>query len=217
MKKAKGSDYSYADLLLNNKQWAHDKLKNDPEFFNKLKNLNKPNFFLIGCSDSKIHPNSLTGSLPGEIFIHRNIANIVSLTDFNFLTCLSYAVDYLKVKHVIVMGHYGCQSIKVSMTNISLGILDMWIKNIKDVYRLNRLELENYFDQDKKLDRLTELHVIEQVKNLAKCNIIQKSWKENESPHLHGWIYSLNDGLVKELITIKPNEIVDSNIYKYDV
>jgi carbonic anhydrase len=211
-------EQSYTKLLLNNKEWSYNQLKTDPSYFNRLLNVRTPQFLFIGCSDSRVHPDSITGTTPGEIFIHRNLANLVVHTDINLLSVLQYSVDILEVKHIIVCGHYGCGAVKAALSHVSIGpLIDSWLRNIKDVYRFNRTELENYFDQEKQLNRLCELSVIEQVKNLAKTPLIQKAWKERNAPQIHGWIYDLKDGIINPLIDIFPHEIVDSSIYKYDV
>ncbi len=211
-------DLSYTKLLVQNKEWSSKQMRDDPSFFTKLLNIRTPQFLFIGCSDSRVHPDKITGTNPGEIFIHRNIANLVVHTDINLLSVLQYSVEILEVKHIIVCGHYGCGAVKAALSHVSIGpLIDSWLRNIKDVYRYNRTELENYFDQEKQLNRLCELSVVEQVKNLAKTPIIQKAWKERNGPQLHGWIYDLKDGVINPLIDIFPHEIVDSSIYKYDV
>mmetsp|Transcript_13559 Transcript_13559/g.14144 ORF Transcript_13559/g.14144 Transcript_13559/m.14144 type:complete len:212 (-) Transcript_13559:145-780(-) len=210
-------DSDYSQLLIQNKQWAKDTSIKIPDYFSNLKKIDTPKFLWIGCSDSRMHPDKITGTNPGEMFIHSNIANLVVNTDVNVLTVLQYSVEFLEVKHIIVCGHYGCGGVKAALSNVSLGLIDNWLRNIKDVYRFNRSELENYFDHEKQLNRLVELNVIEQVKSLAKTPIIQKAWKERNSPHLHGWVYDLNNGMVNPLIDVYPHETVDSSIYKYDI
>ncbi|MEO6314034.1 MAG: carbonic anhydrase, partial [Chitinophagaceae bacterium] len=185
----------YEKLLLENKAWATEKLEDDPEYFNRLAHLQTPDFLWIGCSDSRVPANEITGTQPGEIFVHRNVANMVVNTDVNLLSVLDYAVNHLKVKHVIVCGHYGCGGIKAATTNTDFKqVLNMWLRNIKDVYRLHRKELDALPDENAKIDRLTELNVIEQVFNLAKTSIIQRAWKQEQRPDLHGWVYGLKDG-----------------------
>lgn len=210
-------EHCYTKLLLQNRTWANNQMKEDPDFFKRLVNTQSPQYLWIGCSDSRVHPDTITGTKPGEIFIHRNIANLIVHSDINFLSVLQYAIQILEVKHVIVCGHYGCGGVKAALSNDSIGIIDNWLRNIKDVYRFNRNELENYFDHEKQLNRLVELNVIEQVKNLAKTSIIQKSWKERNSPQIHGWVYDLRDGIINPLIDIFPHETVDSGIYTYDI
>src|SRR5277367_733777 len=184
-------------LLLENKAWASEKVADDPEYFERLAHLQTPEFLWIGCSDSRVPANEITGTQPGEIFVHRNIANMVIHTDVNLLSVLEYAVAHIKVKHVIVCGHYGCGGIKAAMTNHDFKyILNMWLRNIKDVYRLYAAELDAIADFDERADRLTELNVKEQVTHLAKTSIIQRAWKQENRPLLHGWVYGLKDGLI---------------------
>src|SRR5437016_1636192 len=189
---------SYEKLLLENKAWAGEMLDADPDYFNRLSALQAPEFLWIGCSDSRVPANEITGTDPGEIFVHRNVANMVVNTDVNLLSVLDYAVNYLKVKHVIVCGHYGCGGIKAAITNNDFKpVLNMWLRNIKDVYRLHRDKLDTLKDEEKRTDLLTELNVQEQVSNLAKTSIIQRAWKNESRPDLHGWVYGLKDGLIK--------------------
>jgi carbonic anhydrase len=207
---------SYEKLLLENKAWAAEKLQYDPHFFDRLAHLQTPEFLWIGCSDSRVPANEITGTRPGEIFVHRNVANLVINTDVNVLSVLDYAVNHLKVKHVIVCGHYGCGGVKAAITNHDFKpVLNMWLRNIKDVYRLHREELDAITNEEKKVDRLTELNVKEQVFNLAKTSIIQRAWKKDERPDLHGWIYGLNDGIINPVFEMKAGTSIDS-LYEYD-
>ena len=206
---------TYEKLLLENKAWAKKRVEDDPEFFERLSHLQTPEFLWIGCSDSRVPANEITGTQPGEIFVHRNIANLVIHTDVNLLSVLDYAVVHLKVKHVIVCGHYGCGGVKAAMSNTSYNqVLNMWLRNIKDVYRHNRQELNTITDENLRTDRLTELSVIEQVQRLAKTSIIQKAWKERDGPDLHGWVYGLKDGLINPVFEMKANSEIDP-LYKY--
>lgn len=208
---------SYIELLEANKEWAAQQLSVDPKFFSNLAETQTPEFLWIGCSDSRVPANEITGTTPGEIFVHRNIANLVIHTDVNMLSVLEYAVMHLKVKHVIVCGHYGCGGVKAAMGNNDFNqILNMWLRVIKDVYRHNRAELEAITDIDERADRLVELNVREQAEKLCKTSIIQKAWKLREGPEIHGWVYGLKDGLLKEIINIKPGETVIDPIYVYD-
>lgn len=208
---------TYEKLLLNNKAWAKEKVEDDPEFFSRLANLQTPEFLWIGCSDSRVPANEITGTQPGEIFVHRNIANLVVHTDVNLLSVLEYAVVHLKVKHVIVCGHYGCGGIKAAMGNTDYKqVLNMWLRHIKDVYRHNREELNAIKDEELCTNRLTELNVIEQVQRLAKTSIIQRAWKEREGPDLHGWVYGLKDGLINPVYEMKAGTDIDP-LYKYDL
>jgi len=208
--------FSYEKLLLENKAWAAEKLAEDPAYFDRLSDVQTPEFLWIGCSDSRVPANEITGTTPGEIFVHRNVANLVINTDVNLLSVLDYAVNHLKVKHVIVCGHYGCGGIKASITNHDFkAVLNMWLRNIKDVYRIHRTELDAIKDDEKKCDRLVELNVQEQVFNLAKTSIIQRAWKHEKRPHLHGWVYGLKDGLIKPVFEMNAGTHIDS-LYEYD-
>lgn len=202
-------------LLANNKIWAAEKVAKNPSFFSNLQHIQSPDFLWIGCSDSRVPADQVSGTQPGEIFVQRNIANMVVHTDLNLLAVLEYAVNYLKVKHIIVCGHYNCGGVKAAMSNSNYGIINKWIRNIKDVYRLHRDELNAYKDEDSRLNRLVELNVIEQVTNLAKTSIIQKAWKNEQRPHLHGWVYGLSDGLVTPLIDMTHKAHIDE-IYEFD-
>lgn len=206
----------YEKLLLENKAWANEKVLMDPEYFSRLSDIQRPEFLWIGCSDSRVPANEITNTQPGEIFVHRNIANMVVHTDVNLLSVLDYAVTHLKVKHVIVCGHYGCGGVKAAMTNHDFKqVLNMWLRNIKDVYRMHRQELNKIEDEQKKFDRLVELNVQEQVMHLAKTSIIQRAWKNEQRPHLHGWVYGLKDGIIKPVFEMQANTNIDS-LYEYD-
>ncbi|HEX6179735.1 MAG TPA: carbonic anhydrase [Chitinophagaceae bacterium] len=208
--------YSYERLLLENKAWAKEMITDDPEYFERLSHLQTPEFLWIGCSDSRVPANQITGTQPGEIFVHRNVANLVINTDVNLLSVLDYAVSHLKVKHVIVCGHYGCGGIKAATTRTDFKyVLNMWLRSIKDVYRLHREELNNIRDEDQRCDRLVELNVMEQVQNLAKTSIIQRAWKHEQRPDLHGWVYGLKDGIIKPVFEMKAGTHIDS-LYEYD-
>ncbi|ATL49841.1 carbonic anhydrase [Chitinophaga caeni] len=206
----------FEQLLKNNKLWAGDRVQQDPEYFKRLSLLQSPKFLWIGCSDSRVPANEITNTEPGEIFVHRNIANMVVHTDLNLLTVMAYAVDHLKVEHVLVVGHYGCGGVKAAMTNQDFGILNRWLNNIKDVYRFHRNELDAIKDEEAKTDRLVELNVKEQVMNLAKTEIIQTAWKKENRPHLHGWVYGLKDGLINPVFHMAPGTHIDP-LYEYDI
>ena len=206
---------AYEKLLENNKEWADKMVKQDPEFFNRLVNVQQPEFLWIGCSDSRVPPNEITGTHPGEIFIHRNIANMVVHTDLNMLSVLEYAVNLLKVKHIIVCGHYGCGGVKAAMTRHSIGLINKWLRNIKDVYRFHREEVDAITDEDKRTNKLIELNVQEQVMNLAKTSIVQKAWKERQAPHLHGWVYDLHDGVIQPVFEMEAGTHIDT-LYEFD-
>jgi len=205
----------YEKLLLENKAWAQEKLSNDPDYFSHLAKVQTPEFLWIGCSDSRVPANEITNTEPGEMFVHRNIANMVVHTDLNLLSVLQYAVEYLKVDHVIVTGHYGCGGVKAAMSNKSYGLINKWLRNIKDVYRFHEEEINSLPSEDKKVDRLVELNVIEQVNNLAKTSIIQHAWKKEQRPMLHGWVYGLENGLLNEIIKVDPNSQLDP-VYMFD-
>jgi carbonic anhydrase len=206
---------AYDKLLLENKAWAAEKVQNDPEYFTKLAGIQTPEFLWVGCSDSRVPANEITGTAPGEIFVHRNIANMVVHTDVNLLSVLEYAVNHLKVKHVIVCGHYGCGGVKASMAQHNLGIINKWIMHIKDVQRIHADELQAIGDENARTNRLVELNVIEQVTNLAKTSVIQKAWKDREGPHLHGWVYGLENGLIKPIFELPAGSRIDP-LYEYD-
>lgn len=190
---------TYNDLLSGNKRWVQEKLKKDPQFFERLAKGQNPQVLWIGCSDSRVPANEITGTNPGDVFVHRNIANVVVHSDMNLLSVLDYAVNILKVKHVIVCGHYGCGGVKAAMTNEQYGLVDNWLRHIKDVYRLHHDELENIADEEKRLNRFVELNVVEQVFDLSKTSIIQNAWRNTELPMLHGWVYDLKTGIIQDL------------------
>ena len=206
---------TYKKLLADNKNWANEQVKIDPDFFNRLSHIQTPDFLWIGCSDSRVPADKITGTQPGEIFVHRNIANLVVNTDINLLSVLEYAVEILKVKHIIVCGHYGCGGIRAAMENHSLGIIDKWLRNIKDVYRIHKTEIDKESNIDDKANKLVELNVREQIVNLAKTSIVQKAWKYEQRPYLHGWVYGLNDGIIKPVCIMDPGTAIDP-IYEYD-
>jgi carbonic anhydrase len=209
--------HSYEKLLLQNKAWAETIKADNPEYFERLAQLQTPEFLWIGCSDSRVPADRITGTHPGEIFVHRNVANLVVNTDVNLLAVLDFAVTVLKVKHVIVCGHYGCGGIKAATTkNDHKPILNMWLRNIKDVYRLHREELDAIKNDEQRINRLVELNVQEQVTNLAKTTIIQKAWKKEQRPHLHGWVYGLKDGLIKPVFELRAGTKIDP-LYEYEV
>jgi carbonic anhydrase len=206
----------YEKLLLENKAWAKEMTEKDPEFFSRLEHLQTPEYLWIGCSDSRVPANQITGTQPGEIFVHRNIANLVINTDVNMLAVLEYAVEVLKVKHVIVCGHYGCGGVNAAMKNKDhKQVLNMWLRNIKDVYHNHTAELEAVPEGEARMNKLVELTVRQQVFNLAKTSIIQKAWGNERRPDLHGWVYSLKDGLINPILEMKAGSHID-RIYQYD-
>ena len=190
---------SYLRLLENNKNWVKEQLELDPDFFERLSKGQSPDYLWIGCSDSRVPANQITGTDPGEVFVHRNIANMVVHSDMNMLSVLSYAVDVLKVKHIIVCGHYGCGGVIAAMKNQQFGLIDNWLRHIKDVYRYHHLELDAIEDEDLRARRLVEVNVQEQVHDLGKTSIVQNAWKRNQPLHIHGWVYDIKDGLINDL------------------
>jgi carbonic anhydrase len=190
---------TYKNLLAGNKKWVQEKLSQDPKFFERLATGQSPEVLWIGCSDSRVPANEITGTNPGEVFVHRNIANMVVHSDMNMLSVLDYAVNILKVKHVIVCGHYGCGGVKAAMTNEQYGLVDNWLRHIKDVYRLHGEELDSIADEEQRLNRFAELNVIEQVFDLSKTSIIQNAWRSRSLPMVHGWIYDLRTGIIQDL------------------
>lgn len=196
MKKAK---QSYEDLLQGNKDWVAKQLAQDPDFFAKLAKGQNPEVLWIGCSDSRVPANEITNTKPGEVFVHRNIANVCVHSDMNMLSVLDYAVNVLKVKHVIVAGHYGCGGVAAALSNKQFGIIDNWLRHVKDVYRLHSHELDAIADETDKINRLVELNVIEQVFNLCKTTIVQNAWNKRADLEIHGWVIQLDSGFVKDL------------------
>ena len=190
---------SYKQLLENNKNWVAKQLAIDPVYFDKLANSQNPEYLWIGCSDSRVPANQITGTLPGDIFVHRNIANLVVHSDMNMLSVLSYAVEVLKVKHIIVCGHYGCGGVLAAMENKQFGLIDNWLRHIKDVYRYHHKELDAIEDKTQRARRFVEVNVIEQVHDLCKTSIVQNAWKNNQPLHVHGWVYDIHDGIIKDL------------------
>ncbi|SDL45907.1 carbonic anhydrase [Catalinimonas alkaloidigena] len=194
-----GADFeAYRKLFENNRQWVTEKLSLDPQYFEKLALGQQPKFLWIGCSDSRVPATEITGTSPGDMFVHRNVANLVVHTDLNLMSVLQYAVEVLKVKHIIVCGHYGCGGVQAAMEDKDLGMINKWLMNIKDVHRLHRTEL-THLNQNDRFKRLVELNVIEQVYNLHKTSFVQRAWAENADLHIHGWVYDLRDGRIKDL------------------
>jgi carbonic anhydrase len=207
----------YAKMLENNKKWVTSKLEKDPDYFLKLSKGQQPPVLWIGCSDSRVPANEIIGAEPGEVFVHRNIANMVVHSDMNLLSVLDYAVNVLKVKHVIVCGHYGCGGVQAAMTNKHIGLIDNWIRHIKDVYRFHSSELNSIIDETDRFNRFVELNVVEQVLDLAKTSIVQGAWEKNQDLHVHGWVYDVADGLIKDLgISIKNDDTL-ADVYKLDL
>lgn len=206
---------SYKKLLLANKAWVQDKLNVREDYFARMADDQNPEFLWIGCSDSRVPAEDVTGTEPGELFVHRNIANQVIHTDFNMLSVLQYAIEVLKVKHVIVCGHYGCGGVRNALSHKNLGLINKWLRNIKDVYRMHQHELDGLPDSERKLSRLVELNVQEQVWKLAETSFVQHAWKDGEPLHIHGWVYDLQTGLIKDLLMLEPGTSIE-DIYKID-
>ena len=209
------SHITYESLLEGNEIFVGRALKEDPEYFTKLANGQKPPVLWIGCADSRVPANQITNTKPGEIFVHRNIANVVVHTDMNMLSVLDYAVNVLKVKHVIITGHYGCGGVIASMTNKQFGIIDNWLRNIKDVYRLHATELDAIEDEKERADRLVEFNVIEGVENISKTSIVQNAWKNGQQLNVHGWVYALETGLIKDLRVSRVNNDNLEEVFKF--
>jgi len=200
----------YEQLLAGNRTFVKETLERDPLYFETLAQGQKPPVLWIGCADSRVPANQITHTKPGEVFVHRNIANMVVHSDMNMLSVLDYAVNILEVQHVIVCGHYGCGGVIAALGNDENGIVDNWLRHIKDVYRLHATELDAITDQKQKADRLVELNVIENVNNLTATSIVQKAWKNGKNLHVHGWVYTLNTGYIKDLkVSFSNNQNVD--------
>ncbi len=210
------TDKSYERLLEGNQDWSKEKLASDPDFFTNLTKGQEPKYLWIGCSDSRVPANEITGTKSGEIFVHRNVANLVFQTDSNLLSVLYYAVEVLHIKHIILCGHYGCGGVLAAMENKDLGFVNAWLSNIKEVYEKHRDELEKITDKEQRGNRLVELNVIEQVHNLAKTAIIQRAWK-TRSIAIHGWVYGFNNGIITDLNCLV-NEVDDLEpIFRYEM
>jgi carbonic anhydrase len=186
-------------LLENNRAWAADRVKRDPTFFTRLEKLQTPQYLWIGCSDSRVPANEIVGLDPGELFVHRNVANVVVHTDLNCLSVLQFAIDVLKVQHVIVCGHYGCGGIRAALERDAHGLIDNWLRHVQDVERDYQHELDGIVDPQQREDRLCELNVAEQIRNVARTTIVQDAWRRGHAVQLHGWIYGLKDGLITDL------------------
>ncbi|HQE11694.1 MAG TPA: carbonic anhydrase [Flavipsychrobacter sp.] len=209
------SEY-YNNLKENNKKWAYSMLKLDPHFFEKLKDTQSPPLLWIGCSDSRVPANEIVGALPGEVFVHRNIANMVIHTDMNLLSVLDYSVNILKVKHIIVCGHYGCGGVKAAMGSAPVGVIDNWIRHIKDSYRFGKKEIEAIKDEKERFKFFVEYNTKQQVLNLAVTSIVQQAWSSGQELSIHGWVYGLDTGLIKDLdVNFSSHEdIKNSSVYK---
>jgi carbonic anhydrase len=195
------------ELFSKNREWAAKVTKEDPDFFSTLSRQQMPEYLWIGCADSRVPANQIVDLLPGEVFVHRNIANVVVHTDLNCLSVIQFAVDVLKVKHIMVVGHYGCGGIKAAMGTEEHGMIDNWLRHIKDVYRLHRKEIDGIEDEQVRFDRMCELNVVEQVANVCQSSIVQNAWRIGQELHVHGWCYSLGNGHIKDLeVTVSSAE-----------
>lgn len=206
----------YKKIIQNNREWVEENLKADPEYFEKLAHGQQPPLLWIGCADSRVPANQIIGAQPGEVFVHRNIANMVIHSDMNMLSVLDYAVNVLKVQHVIVCGHYGCGGVQAAMGNQSIGLIDNWIRHIKNIYRLHKEELDTIEDETVRFDRFVELNVVEQVYDLAKTSIVQAAWRNKQDLHLHGWVYGVGSGIIKDLNVNVSNDSELDEVYQLD-
>jgi carbonic anhydrase len=187
-----------ADLLQNNRAWAAQHIAQDPEFFTRLSLQQSPQYLWIGCSDSRVPANDIVGMAPGELFVHRNVGNLVYHTDFNCMSVLQYAIEILQVKHIIVTGHYGCGGVRAALQNRELGLIDNWLHHVRDIYDRNRTRLEP-LDEEARIDRLCELNVVQQVANVCHTTIVQRAWHKGQALSVHGCIYSVKDGILRDL------------------
>lgn len=199
----------YHKLLRNNAEWSSNKVKEDPDYFKRLSSIQKPEILWIGCSDSRVPADRITGTEPGEIFVHRNISNMVIPTDLNLLSVLQFAVEILHIKHVIVCGHQNCGGITAAMQDKSYGLMDQWIWNIKNVYRIHRDEIESLPTEEERKRLFTIINVREQVMNLAKTSIVQNAWHNQKYPHLHGWVYDVQDGIIHSVYEMPVGTEID--------
>lgn len=207
---------SYSKLFENNKKWVTEKLNLDPDYFKKMAKGQQPKYLFIGCSDSRVPANEITGTDPGEMFVHRNIANMVVHTDMNLMSVLQYAVQVLKVEHIIVCGHYGCGGVMAAMGNKSLGLIDTWLRNIKDSYRKNRTYVDSAEDENTKHRRLVDSNVKEQVFNLYMTSYVQNAIKAGQELQVHGWVYDLSDGLLNDLDIDHEKMFADFDLYRIE-
>ena len=205
----------YKKLLLSNKAWASERLEVDEHYFDDLSKDQNPLFLWIGCADSRVPAEEITHADPGEIFVHRNVANMVVHTDMNLLSVLQYAVEVLKIRHIIVCGHYNCGGVKAAMTNKDFGLINKWLRNIKEVYEKHYDELQAIENEQSRFNAMVELNVKEQIQNLAKTTIVQKAWESSQLPHLHGWVFDIHKGEIKEVVNISAGEW-ESPVFKYE-
>jgi len=217
LEKPQTEQITYEGLLQGNKDWVAATLNEDPEFFDRLSAGQKPPVLWIGCSDSRVPANQITNTMPGDIFVHRNIANVVTHTDMNLLSVLDYSVNVLKVKHIIVCGHYGCGGVNAALGDKQVGLIDNWLRNIKDVYRTHERELATIKDTQRKFDRLVELNAIEGAANVMSTSIVQNAWASGQELSVNAWVYSLKTGLITDLKVSASNADDISPVFKMHV
>jgi carbonic anhydrase len=201
-------------LMLSNRAWAKEKLDVDNDYFTNLAKDQQPDYLWIGCSDSRVPANEIIGAQPGELFVHRNIANLVVHTDLNLLSVLEYAVTHLGVKHIIVCGHTGCGGVKASMTQTNFDLLNKWLRNLKDIYFHHRTEIDQIENETDRVNKLVDINVIEQVNNLVKTSVVQKAWKHRQGPEIHGWVYDMQTGLLNSVVELNHESPIDKT-YKF--
>ncbi|MRW86106.1 carbonate dehydratase [Pseudoduganella sp. FT26W] len=199
MESLKNSTSPLRGLLENNRRWAESEVERDPEFFSRLANQAAPEYLWIGCSDSRVPANELLGLLPGDVFVHRNIANVVVHSDLNCLSVLQFAIDVLKVKHVIIVGHYGCKGVHAAMTGTRVGLVDNWLRHVHDVHQKHERYMGTVINEQKRSERLVELNVVEQVSNVCATTIVQDAWLRGQELTVHGWVYGINDGKLQDM------------------
>ncbi|NGZ86856.1 carbonate dehydratase [Duganella aceris] len=202
-------------LLENNRRWAASEVERDPDFFNRLANQAAPEYLWIGCSDSRVPANELLGLAPGDVFVHRNIANVVVHSDLNALSVLQFAIDVLKVKHVIIVGHYGCKGVHAAMTGTRVGLVDNWLRHVQDVHQKHERYMGTVVNEQRRSERLVELNVVEQVSNVCQTTIVQDAWERGQDLTVHGWVYGINDGKLQDLeITVNGHDQLSSRVAK---
>jgi carbonic anhydrase len=202
-------------LLENNRRWAASEVERDPDFFNRLANQAAPEYLWIGCSDSRVPANELLGLAPGDVFVHRNIANVVVHSDLNALSVLQFAIDVLKVKHVIIVGHYGCKGVHAAMTGTRVGLVDNWLRHVQDVHQKHERYMGTVVNEQRRSERLVQLNVVEQVSNVCQTTIVQDAWDRGQQVTVHGWVYGINDGQLQDLeITVDGHDQLASRVAK---
>ncbi len=222
MESLKNSTSPLRGLLENNRRWAESEVARDPEFFSRLANQAAPEYLWIGCSDSRVPANELLGLAPGDVFVHRNIANVVVHSDLNCLSVLQFAIEVLKVKHVIIVGHYGCKGVHAAMTGTRVGLVDNWLRHVHDVHQKHERYMGTVVNEQKRSERLVELNVVEQVSNVCATTIVQDAWERGQDLTVHGWVYGINDGKLQDMgIAVSGRDqlapAVQQRLAKYDV